>query len=221
MKNYYTLAFREMTAQKLTSFLILIAVILSTTMTAAVGQSAGVLAAMRQQQAIAIGGDRHATFVQLTEEQVRILEQDPRLSYTGRFVALGELELNDQLGLGLEEYQEGSIAGKPSYSCMAEGRLPQEPMELALPEDALQLLGFTGKVGDKLSLSLSKALRHGIVVEAYDYTAEFTLVGVMESNFLGYTSGSILGLPLDSTPRLSHLPQESQPGDHTFYPLGL
>ena len=54
MKNYYTLAFREMTAQKLTSFLILIAVILSTTMTAAVGQSAGVLAAMRQQQAIAI-----------------------------------------------------------------------------------------------------------------------------------------------------------------------
>ncbi len=215
MKNYYTLAFREMTAQKLTSFLILIAVILSTTMTAAVGQSAGVLAAMRQQQAIAIGGDRHATFVQLTEEQVRILEQDPRLSYTGRFVALGELELNDQLGLGLEEYQEGSIAGKPSYSCMAEGRLPQEPMELALPEDALQLLGFTGKVGDKLSLSLSKALRHGIVVEAYDYTAEFTLTGIMESNYMGYIGGNILGLAGQGTAK------KVLPPDYLYYNMDL
>ena len=43
MKDYRVLALRELSAQKLTSLLILIAVILSATMTAAVGQSAGVL----------------------------------------------------------------------------------------------------------------------------------------------------------------------------------
>ena len=61
MKSYHTLALKEILEQKVISVLILIAVILSTMMTAAVGQSAGILSAMRIQQAVAIGGDRHAT----------------------------------------------------------------------------------------------------------------------------------------------------------------
>ena len=194
MKSYLTLALKEVISQKLTSFLILIAVILSTMMTTAAGQSAGVLSAMRQQQAVAIGGDRYATFVQLTEEKAQILENDSRLSYTGRSVPLGDHELNDHLSLDLAEYWNGGIAAWPTYSRLVEGRLPEAPMELALPEDALQFLGFDGKIGDPISLSLSKALRHGIMTDAFDYTAAFTLVGITESNFLGYTGGHILGL---------------------------
>ncbi len=194
MKSYLILARKEVLSQKLTSFLILTAVILSTMMTAAVGQSAGVLFAMRQQQAITIGGDRYATFVQLTEEQAQILEKDPRLSYTGRFIPLGDQKLNEQLSLDLAEYWEDETSTRPAWSRLAQGRLPKAPMEIALPEDALQFLGFNGKTGDTISLSLSKALRHGIVVDAYDYTAKFTLVGITESNFLSYTGGHILGL---------------------------
>ncbi len=193
MKNYRILALRELSAQKLTAFLILTAVLLSTTMTAVVGQSAGVLSAMRIQQAAAIGGDRYVTFLQLTKEKVRMLENDSRLSYTGRFVSLGEEKLNDQLSLGVAEYQDGSIAARSAGFRLAEGRLPKAPMELALPENALGFLGFDGKIGDKISLSLSKALRHGIMTEDYDYNAEFTLVGITESNYLGYTGGNILG----------------------------
>lgn len=199
MKRYHTLAVREILDQKMTSFLILTAMILSAMMTAAAGQSAGVLAAMREQQAIAIGGNRYATFVQLTEEQARFLEQDPRLSYTGRFIALGKQELNNQLSLDLTEYWGEGLQAHPTYTRMAAGRLPEAPMELALPEDALQFLGFSGEIGDTIRLSCSKALRHGATLDAYDYTAEFTLVGVMESNFLGYTSGSILGLAGEGT----------------------
>ncbi len=222
MKNYRTLALRELFAQKMTSLLILTAIILSTMMTAAVGQSAGVLAAMREQQAIAIGGDRYATFVQLTEEQAQFLEQDPRLSYAGRFVPLGDMELNDQLSLDLAEYWGDGLKTRPTYTRLVEGRLPETPMELvlpeelnllevkegrlpeapmelALPEDALQFLGFSGEIDDTIRLSCSKALRHGIEVDAYDYTAEFTLVGITESNFLGYTGGHILGLAGEGT----------------------
>ena len=124
MKNYRILALRELSAQKLTAFLILTAVLLSTTMTAVVGQSAGVLSAMRIQQAAAIGGDRYVTFLQLTKEKVRMLENDSRLSYTGRFVSLGEEKLNDQLSLGVAEYQDGSIAARSAGFRLAEGRLP-------------------------------------------------------------------------------------------------
>ena len=48
MKSYLTLAWREIMGQKMVSLLIVIAVLLSTMMTTAVGQSAGILNAMRR-----------------------------------------------------------------------------------------------------------------------------------------------------------------------------
>lgn len=215
MKSCRILAVRELSAQKVTSFLILIAVILSTTMTAAVGQSMGILAAMREQQAIAIGGNRHSSFVQLTEEQAQVLEEDSRLSYTGRYITLGSMKINDILSLDLSEYWEDVAIVQPSYSRIQEGRLPESPLEVALPEDALQFLGFSGKTGEKISLPLSKALRHGIEIEAYEYTGEFTLVGITESNFLGYTNGHILGIAGKGTA------EKLLPQSHLYYNVDM
>ena len=48
MRSYLTLALRYLKKQRVTSILILIAVILSTMMTAVIGQSVGILSAMRQ-----------------------------------------------------------------------------------------------------------------------------------------------------------------------------
>ena len=63
MRRYRTLARKELLAQRVTSMLIFLAIVLSTMMTTVIGQSMGVLSAMRQQQAISIGGNRHAGFV--------------------------------------------------------------------------------------------------------------------------------------------------------------
>ena len=194
MKHYHTLALRELLAQRVTSVLILLAVILSTMMTAVIGQSMGVLSAMRQQQAIAIGGNRHAGFVQMDGAQVKTLESDPRLSFVGTFVVLGSAQLDNTLSLGLSEFQEDVSAVYPSISTLKEGRLPRAPMEIALPEDVLGYLGFSGRLGDTLTLSLSKALRHGVMTQSYDFTARFTLVGITESNYLGYSAGVINGI---------------------------
>ncbi len=193
MKSYLTLAWREIMGQKMVSLLIIVAVLLSTMMTTAVGQSAGILNAMRRQQAIALGGDRYASFVQLTEEQAQALERDERLSYTGRYIQLGSMELNDLLKLELLEYWGDGLRSRPSYTQLAEGRLPQNPMEIVLSEEALQFLGFTGSVGDTVSLSLSKVLRHGVTIEAYEYEADFVLTGIVQNNYLGYVYGSMLG----------------------------
>ena len=103
MKNYRTLALRELFAQKMTSLLILTAIILSTMMTAVIAQSAGILSAMRQQQAITLGGNRHASFVQRTGEEVKIMQQDPRLSFVGTYIQLGSSQLNRTLRLSLLE----------------------------------------------------------------------------------------------------------------------
>lgn len=207
MRSYHMLAWKEMIGQKVVSALILIAIILSTLMTTAVGQSVGVLDAMRRQQAVAIGGDKYVSFVQLTEEQARIVEEDDRLSYAGRSVNLGSMELNDLLKLNLEEYWGNGLDTYPSYTKIVEGRLPEKAMEVALPEDALQFLGFNGKIGDTIPLPLSKALRHGIEIEAYDYEADFVLVGILQSNYLGYTYGYIRGFVGEGT-AAEILPQE-------------
>lgn len=191
MKHNGTLAFKELLAQRVTSVLILLAIVLSTMMTAVIGQSIGVLSAMRQQQAIAIDGNRHAGFVQMNEEQLEMLKNDPRLSFVGSFVMLGSVRLDNTLLLGLSEFQEDVEAVYPSVSKLKEGRLPEAPMEIALPEDVLGYLGFTGKLGDTLTLSLSKALRHGIMTQSYDFTADFTLVGITESNYMGYAAGTV------------------------------
>ncbi len=194
MKHYRALALKELLAQRITSVLILLAIVLSTMMTAAIGQSMGVLSAMRQQQAIAIGGNRHAGFVQMNEMQLETLENDSRLSFVGPYIVVGNTRLDNTLNLGLSEFWEDVTAVYPSISKLKEGRLPENPMEIALPEDVLGYLRFSGELGDKLTLSLEKALRHGVMTNSYDFTAEFTLVGVTESNYLNYTAGVINGV---------------------------
>ena len=113
MRSYRSLAKKELLAQPVTSALILLAVILSTMMTAVIGQSAGVLSAMRLQQAVAIGGDCHASFVQMNASQVEALRQDPRLSFVGTHVVVGSMELDNTLILGLSDFQEDVSAVYP------------------------------------------------------------------------------------------------------------
>ena len=194
MKSYHALTLKEIKSQKTTFTLIFIAIVLSTMMTAVIGQSAGGLSAMRQQQAIALGGNRYATFLQMNQEQAAALQNDPRLSFVGEYVTLGTTELNPSLSLGLNEYQEDITVIYPTISRIKEGRLPEAPMEIALPEDVLQYLGLAGNLGEPISLSLSKALRHGIEVSSYEFTADFSLVGILESNYLNYTSGGVTGV---------------------------
>ncbi len=188
------LALKELLAQRVTSVLILLAIILSTMMTAVIGQSAGVLSAMRQQQAIALGGNRYITLVQMSKEQAAVLQNDPRLSFVGEYVTLGSIELNSVLTLGLNEYHEDVTDIYPSQARLKSGRLPESPLEITLPEDVLQYLGITGELGDTISLSLSKALRHGVEISSYLFTADFTLVGITESNYMNYTFGMVSGM---------------------------
>ncbi|RAZ94615.1 ABC transporter permease, partial [Klebsiella oxytoca] len=64
---------------------------------------------------------------------------------------------------------------------------------IALSEDALKFLGFDGKVGDTISLPVSKTLRHDIA-PSIEFTADFVLVGITKSNYIGYSYGGITGI---------------------------
>jgi hypothetical protein len=66
MKSYLSFAWKELKVQKVTSVLILIAIMLSTVMTTVVGQSIGILQNMRINQAASLNGNYYVTLHQLS-----------------------------------------------------------------------------------------------------------------------------------------------------------
>ncbi|POP34560.1 ABC transporter permease [Lactonifactor longoviformis] len=199
MRSYTSLVWRELKVQKVTSFLILAAVILSSLMTAVICQSIGILTAMRLHQASVLNGDRHVTFHQITREEKERLFADRRLEFAASWQSLGTASLgNSGLRLQLREYLEEDLSIYPQIKRVKKGRLPEKPLEIALPEDALQLLGFSGEIGDTISLRLSITLLHDDQLP-WEYTQDFLLTGILENNYLGYTSGAVSGIAGERT----------------------
>lgn len=95
------------------------------------------------------------------------MRNDPRLSFAGEYVTWGTSELHSSLSLGRNEYHYDVTAVYPTISQLKEGRLPETPMEIALPEDALQYLGFTGHLGDTIPLTLIFALIAAVSAARY------------------------------------------------------
>ncbi|MEC0170022.1 ABC transporter permease [Paenibacillus graminis] len=194
MKSYRSLVWKELNNQKITSVLILIAIILSTIMTTVIGQSLGILSALRQQQAAALNGNRYVTFHQLTQEQKEKLAFDHRLSFSGSFINIGtSLIPNTKLSIWLREYEEGTLSAYPSITQLSSGRLPQARNEVALPQDALNLLNYSGKLGDHITLPIRISLIRDDQAP-FEYKNTFTLTGILKSNYLGYVSGGVNGI---------------------------
>ena len=176
MKSYLALAWKELKAQKITAILILVAVIMSTIMTTVIGQSIGILQSMRIQQAAGLNGNRYATFHQLGKEQAQKLHEDDRLYDVGDTIFIGSTPLgNSSLSLYLREYHDNALSMYPAIGNVKEGRLPEEAIEIALSEDALQYLGLDAVIGDTVSLDLSVSVMDGSLSEL-EYSADFVLI---------------------------------------------
>lgn len=199
MKSYLSLAWKELKAQRVTSVLILFAVILSAITTTVMGRSVGILQTMRVRQAAGLNGDRYVTFHQLTQEQNRMLYEDMRLRDVGSYITVGYRELEDSsLKIFLREYYGDALSAYPGCGTIKEGRLPGCAGEIALSGDALRYLGAEGRLGERISLPLQA----GLLLDDgphYEYAAEFILTGILENNYLGYATGIIDGIVGEGT----------------------
>ena len=194
MKSYLALAWKELKAQKITAVLILIAVITSTIMTTVIGQSIGILQSMRVQQAAGLNGNRYVTFHQLGREQTQKLHEDDRLYDVGDIIFVGSTTLgNSSLTLYLREYHDNALAMYPAISEIKEGRLPEKASEIALSEDSLRYLGLDAAVGDTVSLDMRVSVMDGSLPE-FEYCGKFILTGILESSYIGYSTGTVEGI---------------------------
>lgn len=207
MKSYLSLAVKELKAQKVMAVLILIAVILSCSMTTAIGQSLGILQAMRIEQAASLNGDRYATFHQISEEQVRQLEEEARLYDVGSLINVGYTKIaGSGLTLYVREYLDNALDAYPNIGKVKEGRLPVSPLEIALPEDILPYLDQEVGIGDTVTLQSEIGLMDGSLPE-HMYTADYTVCGILEDSYIGYTTGVVDAVAGEGTAK-QLLPEE-------------
>lgn len=167
----------------------------------------GVLQSMRIEQTTGLNGNRYATFHQLTAEQAKMLHEDERLYDVCDILNVGDMPLgNCSLTLYLREYHNNALDLYSSIGKVKEGRLPETENEIALPEDVLGYLGLNAFVGDTISLNLSTGAMDGSI-PTYDYSAGFTLTAILESSYLGYTTGMVDGIVGNATAK-TLLPDE-------------
>lgn len=199
MKSYYALAWKEIKAQKVVSALILVAIIMSTMMTTVIGQSISILNTMRINQAALLNGNRYATFHGLSHEQANRIMSDSRLSYAEKIIFVGGMNMpGANLSLQVREYRSNALTAYDAISQLEAGRLPAAPFEIALPQDALSMLGFQGVVGDTITLDMSVALQEDIELP-YEFTTDFVLTGILRPHYMGYLSGIISGIAGEGT----------------------
>jgi len=194
MRSYHAFALKEIKAQRITSALILIAIILSTMMTTVIGQSIGILDAMRRQQAAFLNGNRYATFHDLTKKQADSLINDSRLSYAEKMLAIGLSYIpNSNMRIGLREYKGAALSAYESISRLESGRLPENAGEIALPQDVLTMLGYQGEIGDTITLDADISLKLDTDV-SYSFSYDFVLTGILKTNYMGYVNGWTSGI---------------------------
>ncbi len=209
MKSYHTLAWKELQAQKVMATLVFIAVILSAMMTTVIGQSIGILNAMRVEQAADLNGNRYATLHQMTAARANALSKDSRLSYVGKIISIGVSDIqSSKLSILLREYEGNALSAYPGDAQLESGRLPEHAGEIALPRDVLSLLNFNGSIGDRLTLPIHISLLRD-TEPAYEYSSDFVLTGILKSNYVGYVSGTTIGIVGEGTASMV-LPEKYQ-----------
>jgi len=194
MRSYLSLAYKEVKKQKLTTFLIIVAIIMSTAMTTLIGQSIGIMKSLMLEQARSLNGDRHATFHELNEQQIEQLKSKEGLTQIGVIRTLGTMNIKDTgISMVIREHDKKSIKNYPNASKVKRGRLPEAPHEIAIDENTLKLMGINPDIGDKIPLDLSVSLLKGSE-PPFEISSEYTLSGILASDFLGYANGIVTAI---------------------------
>lgn len=106
-------------------------------------------------------------------------------------INVGITELgNSSLTLFTREYLDNSLETYSAIGKIKEGKLPDSPLEIAIPENVLPYLDEKVEVGDTLTLQARMSRMDGMLPE-YSYSADYTVCGILESSYIGYSTGTL------------------------------
>jgi putative ABC transport system permease protein len=158
------------------------------------------------------GGNKHAEFSDLTQEQVNALKADDRIDIVGSYIDLPEDETDfkliertsDNTGIG------GFLSGDENYlkqmiTCKLDGTVPKNEKEIAVEQRLIEKNNLNWKIGDVVSIPVGERYfiengeRYGAggvyhTGEEFDQKEirQFKIVGILHENNPTYYSAKIL-----------------------------
>jgi putative ABC transport system permease protein len=198
MKAYTFMIYRSLLRQPKRALLTIISIFLAVALMSSTSVLAASLHQTQLNQAIALTGNFHGTFNNLSQEQVNRLNQDRDISAVGSSAPLGSYT-QPGLNLTLEGFDKTAL-DMFNFNLL-DGRLPENPGEIALEAWALDLLGPQMSLGETIHLSyfLYEASDQNRMRSGESVESDFVLVGILSNITAAKLSGVSLGLISQST----------------------
>ncbi|OON92607.1 MAG: hypothetical protein ATN34_03850 [Epulopiscium sp. Nele67-Bin002] len=193
MRHYLNLSTKQLKTQKMSTIFIILAIVMSTALLTAIGQSIGLLQGLFQNQAKWLNGNSHIQLTVSTEDEVAQIFNNDELTEIGVSKHLGVIDTTKTtMILGLYDYDEFSVNSIQKANLpLEDGRYPVTANEIALTPKTLKILEYPETLGTTLNLPMYNVDIDGV---KYEFEAEFVLTGILKDLGVSATANSINGM---------------------------
>lgn len=126
------------------------------------------------EDAVSMAGDAHCKYSNVTSEQVAQLSSQPSVEWSDTYFELEQLLGGVPDSPGTIDLIYSTRLGGTAGFMLTSGRAPKEINEVALPPHVAKLLGVSGKVGERFTMTLRNP------GETETITTDFIISGIMQ-----------------------------------------
>lgn len=174
MINTTKIAKNNLKQNKSKSILIIITILLSTTLLAAVGMTCVDCSYQNKQRTIKYCGTQHGVYTKIDEKKYEEIKAHADIENTGIINGLGIKEYEDETKIGISYIDDK--ASEFNNMKIIQGRAPSSRNEIMIDEIGLEKLGYEKKINQKIKIDYEDNTKKGIT------SSEFIVSGIMETS---------------------------------------
>lgn len=174
MINTTKIAKNNLKQNKSKSILIIITILLSTTLLAAVGMICVDWSYQNKQRIIKYCGTQHGVYTNINQKKYEEIKAHADIENTGIINGLGIKEYEDETKIGISYVDDK--ASEFNNMKIIQGRAPNSRNEIMIDEIGLEKLGYEKKINQKIKIDYEDNTKKGIT------SSEFIVSGIMETS---------------------------------------
>lgn len=174
MINTTKIAKNNLKQNKSKSILIIITILLSTTLLAAVGMTCVDCSYQNKQRIIKYCGTQHGVYTNINQKKYEEIKAHADIENTGIINGLGIKEYEDETKIGISYIDDK--ASEFNNMKIIQGRAPSSRNEIMIDEIGLEKLGYEKKINQKIKIDYEDNTKKGIT------SSEFIVSGIMETS---------------------------------------
>ncbi|MCQ2012674.1 ABC transporter permease [Clostridium butyricum] len=174
MINITKIAKKNLNQNKSKSILIIITIMLSTTLLAAIGMTCVDWSAANKATTIKYSGKQHGVYADINEKKYEEIKAHSDIEKIGIVNGIGVKSYEDKTKIGLMYMDEN--AAEFNNIKLIDGKLPYKKNEIVLDDLALEHLGYEKKLGQEIKIDYEDYTKKGVT------STVFILTGIIETD---------------------------------------